>query len=107
MMANFMLRNDEHSERRLSEHSTFQQEIMRLQSELARRDMQLILQEQNSGIPPEVWVELLKGALPVAAELVGAVSSAVGKWGSSFAPALAAGATAPATAPIQSMKETT
>jgi hypothetical protein len=107
LMTNFMLRNDEHSERRLSEHSTFQQEIMRLQSELARRDMQLILQEQNSGIPPEVWIELLKGAMPVAAELVGAVSSAVGKWGASFAPALPAAqaTTAPSSEPIQSLQE--
>ena len=86
MMSTLMMRGDEQSERRLSEHSTFQMEIMRLQSEISRRDMQIALMENQTAIPAEVWIELAKAGIPVVGDLVGVVKSAVSAWGSSFTP---------------------
>ena len=86
MMSTLMVRSDEQSERRLSEHSSYQMEIMRLQSEISRRDMQIALMENQTAIPAEVWIELAKAGIPVVGDLVGVVKSAVTAWGSSFTP---------------------
>ena len=82
-----MIRQDESSERRLSEHASYQIEIMRLRDELARKDLEIALVEAQQGMPPELWAEVLKAGMPVVGQLVGAVSTAVSAWGSSFAPA--------------------
>jgi hypothetical protein len=59
-------------------------EIMRLRDELSRRDMQIALMENTTGIPPEVWVEVLKAAVPVVGDLVQTAKVAVTAWGSSL-----------------------
>ena len=85
--SSMMIRQDESSERRLSEHASYQIEIMRLRDELARKDLEIALVEAQQGMPPELWAEVLKAGMPVVGQLVGAVSTAVSAWGSSFAPA--------------------
>ena len=101
-MQNMIHRGDETSERRLSEHSSYQMEIMRLQGEIGRRDMQIAMMESQGSLPPEVWVELLKAAVPMVGDLVTTAKVAITAWGSSVggsAPAVAAPAPAPAPAP--------
>jgi hypothetical protein len=97
-MQNMMLRSDETGERRLSEHSSYQMEIMRLQGEIGRRDMQIALMDSQGAMPPEVWVEVLKAAVPMVGDLVGTVKTAVTAWGHAQAPAAVA-APKPAPAP--------
>lgn len=87
-LSQMMMRQDESSERRLSEHSSYQIEIMRLRDELARKDLEIALVEATSGMPPELWAEVLKAGIPVVGQLVGAVSTAVTAWGRSYAPQL-------------------
>jgi len=100
-MSSMMGRSDEQGERRLSEHASYQMEIMRLQNELSRRDMQIALIENSSTIPPEVWVEMLKSAMPIVGDVVSSAKTAITAWGSSFneaAPAITEPAAAPAPA---------
>lgn len=85
-LSQMMIRQDESSERRLSEHASYQIEIMRLQQELARKDLEIALIEAQQGIPPEMWTEILKVAAPVAGQLVGSVSGAIHSWGQSLSP---------------------
>ena len=95
-LSQMMLRQDESSDRRLAEHSSYQIEIMRLQQELARKDLEIALVEAQQGIPPEMWTEILKVAAPVAGQLIGSISGAIHSWGQSLSPAqLAAQQTAP------------
>jgi len=92
-MSQMMGRTDEHGERRLSEHASYQMEIMRLRDELNRREMQIAMVEAQTTIPPEVWVELLKSAVPIVGDLVGTAKTAIGAWGATYtteAPAAAA-----------------
>jgi len=93
-LSSMMVRQDETSERRLSEHSSYQMEIMRLRDDLARREMQISFMENSSALPPEVWAEIVRAAVPVVGDLVSTFKTAVNAWGSSFgdAPALAEGA---------------
>jgi len=85
-LSSMMLRQDESSERRLSEHSNYQIEIMRLRDELARKDLEIALMDAQSGMPPELWAEVLKVAVPVVGQLVSSISGAVSAWGSSYSP---------------------
>ena len=80
-LTHMMTRNDESAERRLSEHSSYQIEIMRLQTELTETRMQIAFMEAQAPIPPEVWAEVLKAAVPVVGDLVGTLKSAVNAWG--------------------------
>ncbi len=79
-------RSDEASERRLSEHATYQQEILRLHAELSRVHAELaierILAEQSGGIPPEAWIKLMEEGVPLIGNLVGAATRALGAWSS-------------------------
>ena len=104
LMSDFMVRSDEASERRLGEHATFQMEIMRLRDELSRAQMQLAFSENQPGVPPEVWVEVAKAAIPVVGDLVGTAKVAIQAWGQSHqAPEL--NAPIPQTEPIPSAAE--
>lgn len=93
-MGSMIQRTDETSERRLSEHANYQMEIMRLQGEIGRRDMQIAMMDAQGSLPPEVWVELLKAAVPMVGDLVTTAKVAISAWGSSVggtpAPAVAA-----------------
>ena len=44
-LSQMMMRQDESSERRLSEHASYQIEIMRLRDELARKDLEMALEQ--------------------------------------------------------------
>jgi hypothetical protein len=103
-LSQMMLRQDESSERRLSEHASYQIEIMRLRDELARKDLEMALVEAQQGMPPELWAEVLKAGMPVVGQLVGAVSTAVSRWGASYAPA--GGALSPPQTPPAAVSET-
>ena len=98
-LSTIMVRQDESSERRLSEHSSYQMEIMRLRDDLARAQMQISFIEAQAPIPPEVWAEVVRAAVPVVGDLVGTVKAAVTAWGKSYsgeAPALPESRPAPA-----------
>ena len=84
-LSTMMLRQDETSERRLSEHSSYQMEIMRLRDDLARAQMQINFIESQSAISPEVWAEVVRAAVPVVGDLVGTLNAAVTAWGGSYA----------------------
>lgn len=86
-LAQVMSRQDESAERRLSEHSSYQIEIMRLQNELTETKMQIAFMEAQAPIPPEVWAEVLRAAVPVVGDLVGTLKTAVTAWGENQAPA--------------------
>lgn len=99
-LTSVMARQDESAERRLSEHSSYQIEIMRLQTELTESRMQIAFMEAQAPIPPEVWAEVLRAAVPVVGDLVGTLKSAVTAWGANQT-ALADPAAAPAAAPAE------
>ena len=83
-LSSMMLRQDEGAERRLTEHSSYQIEIMRLRDDLARKDLEIALIEANTGMPPELWAEVLKVGVPVVGQLVGALTIAISTWGASY-----------------------
>ena len=87
-------RSDESAERRLSEHTQYQIEVMRLRDELARKDLEMALVEANQGFPPEVWIELFKAGMPIVGEFAGALTVAVKAWGSTMPPLAAPAAPA-------------
>jgi hypothetical protein len=74
-------RTDELGERRLAEHSTFMQEIMRLHAENANLRMELALASQVTGMPPEAWELLIKEGVPMVGVLVSAVKTAAQSLG--------------------------
>ena len=85
-LSSVISRQDESAERRLSEHSSYQIEIMRLNNELTETKMQLAFMEAQAPIPPEVWAEVLRAAVPVVGDLVGTMKTAVQAWGSAQEP---------------------
>ena len=89
-----MMRMEDSSERRLSEHTQYQIEVMRLRDELSRKDLEIALIEATSGLPPELWAEVFKASVPVVTQLIGSVSVAVSAWGRSYSPAIGDGAAA-------------